>query len=529
MQVDKVSLADAHAFSPFFLDYISSKSTLQPYYGRFPVVENFADQIKEKQHAFPMATRTLLVETLNAQYEGFKPTPLLQQQIASLGSEKTFTVTTGHQLNIFTGPLYFIFKIVTVINACQRLKQQFPEYHFVPVYWMASEDHDYDEIKYFRLSGKKYAWETSQTGAVGRFNTNGLDKLAVEIPGNNPIFKEAYSKRKTLAGATRHYVNELFGSKGLVVIDADDRRLKNLLKPVISEDVLQQTYKPLVDRSNAGLHALGYKTQVHCRDINFFYLCEGVRSRLEISGDRFNVVDTDLSFSRAEIGKLIAQEPERFSPNVILRPLYQEIILPNIAYVGGPAEIIYWLQLQEVFTHAKVPFPVLMPRNFAMVIDHEVKRKWSKTGLSVKDLFEEKNYLFNHWVISHSNHDLSVTREQEALRDLFENLRERAMKIDPTLGPFAGASAKRGLSSIDKIHTKMMRAEKRLQADKLRQIEAVKDVLFPGGSLQERTDNFLNFFQKDAAFIDRLLELLDPFDFRFNVLSYPPPDLNGPA
>ena len=217
---------------------------------------------------------------------------------------------------------------------------------------------------------------------------------------------------------------------------------------------------------------------------------------------------------------MISLEPERFSPNVILRPLYQEIILPNIAYVGGPAEVIYWLQLHDVFKHFKVPFPMLMPRNFGMVIDHEVRRKWSKTGLGLKDLFEEKNYLFNHWVLAHSSHDLSTRKEQRALNELLQALRLRAENIDPTLGPFVGATAKRALASLEKVEQKMLQAEKRNQTDKLRQIDDVKDLLFPGGSLQERTDNFLNFHQRDPSFIDRLEAHFDPFDFRFNVLSY---------
>lgn len=520
MQLDKISLADAHAFSPFFLDYISKKETLQPFYHRFPEIGNVQEQIDEKLQSFPKNNRAVLVQTLRAQYEGFKVAPQLERQISALGESNTVTVTTGHQLNIFTGPLYFIFKIVTVVNTCKRLKEKHPEYNFVPVYWMASEDHDYDEIKYFRLNGQKYVWETDQTGAVGRFNTKGLDKLANEISGDNPIFREAYSRRKTLSAATRHYVNELFGGRGLVVIDADEHRFKQQFTSVIRADVLQQVNKPLVDKANAGLHALGYKTQIFCRDINFFYLHQGVRSRLEADGERFNVIDTDISFTRHEIERMIDEEPERFSPNVILRPLYQEMILPNIAYVGGPAEVIYWLQLHDVFKHFVVPFPMLMPRNFAMIIDHEVRRKWAKTGLELKDLFEEKDTLANQWILANSTHDLSVDQDRVKIDELFQSLRKRAEDIDPTLGAFIAASAKRALTSLEKIEHKMLRAEKRRQADKLRQIQEVKDKLFPGGSLQERTDNFLNFFQRDPAFIDRLEEYFDPFDFRFNILSY---------
>src|SRR5688572_19928905 len=211
MQLDKIALAETHAFSPFFLDYIEQKESLKPYYNRYPSLENFADQIAEKS-LFPAENREVLVATLQNQYDGFQRSARVAENILLLKNKKTFTVTTGHQLNIFTGPLYFIYKIVTVINTCKKLKARYPEFDFVPVYWMATEDHDYDEIKYFNLYGTKYVWETEQTGAVGRFDTKGLDTLANELPGEISIFKEAYKKGRTLCQAVRYYVNELFGS-----------------------------------------------------------------------------------------------------------------------------------------------------------------------------------------------------------------------------------------------------------------------------------------------------------------------------
>ena len=363
MQLDKIALADTHAFSPFFLDYVDQKETLTSYFNRYPLIENFKAQISEKS-AFPSAHRDVLVAELQKQYKGLTVSKAVSENILLLKNPKTFTVTTGHQLNIFTGPLYFVMKIVTAINTCKQLKAKYPEYDFVPVYWMATEDHDYDEIKYFNLYGKKYVWETDQTGAVGRFNTKGLDALANEVPGDVTIFKEAYLKSKTLSQAVRHYVNELFGKEGLVALDGDDRSLKALFRDSMQKDIFNQEYKAVVDATNAGLEELGYKTQVFCRDINFFYLDNGVRSRIEKDGAGFKVVDTEISFSADDIKKLIQEEPEKFSPNVILRPLYEETILPNLAYIGGPAEVIYWLQLKEMFTRAGTPFPILMPRNF---------------------------------------------------------------------------------------------------------------------------------------------------------------------
>lgn len=522
MQLKKIPLGDTRAFSSFFLDYIDQKNNLQPFYNRFPLIENFQEQINDKSKSFPAHHRQVLVSALQKQYAGLTCSEAVKKNIHSLSDERTFTITTGHQLNIFTGPLYFIYKIVTVINTCRELKAKFPGYDFVPVYWMASEDHDYDEIKYFRLYGKKYTWETGQKGAVGRFSTKGLDTLLEQLPGDVSIFREAYLKNNRLSDAVRHYVNALFGAEGLVVIDPDNRELKSLFREVMTDDVIRCNTLKLVDNTNKQLEGSGYKTQVFCRDINFFYLDNNLRSRIEKQGDRYHVLETSLSFSEDEVRRQIEEEPEKFSPNVILRPLYQEYILPNLAYIGGPAEVVYWLQLKAVFDQHKVPFPMLMPRNFAMVVEQHVYRKFEKTELELSHLFEEKNFLFNHWVLKHSRHNLTVGHERTVISDLFNALQRRGEAIDKTLGPFVGAEGKRALNSLEKIERKLLRAEKRLQSDKLRQIESVKDALFPNGSLQERTDNFLNFYQQDKAFISGLISNFDPFDFRFNVLIYTP-------
>jgi bacillithiol biosynthesis cysteine-adding enzyme BshC len=313
-------------------------------------------------------------------------------------------------------------------------------------------------------------------------------------------------------------VNELFGSSGLVILDADDRSLKGLFKTVIQDDLFNHTANRLVEKCSAALEAQGHKTEVNGREINLFYLDSEIRSRIETTPEGFSVVDSSLQFSKEQLEKMIQEETEKFSPNVILRPLYQETILPNLAYVGGPAEVAYWLQLKEVFDHYQLPFPILMPRNFAMVIDGPLSRKFKKTGLPIKDLFEEKNFLFNHWILRNTSRDLTLSKAINDVHAIFDEVRIKAEKIDRTLGPLVRAQAKHVVSRLEKIETKFIKAEKRVHAEKLNQIEVIKDTLFPQGSLQERVDNFLNFYQRDPGFIQTLIDHFDPFDFRFNIL-----------
>lgn len=521
MHLQKIPFEATHSFTPFFLDYIRQKESLRPFYGRFPTVANFSDQLKEKSASFTVQNREVLVTALQQQYKPFDISEQVKSNLEKLKHKTTFTVTTGHQLNIFTGPLYFIYKIVTVINTCKRLKEAYPDCDFIPVYWMASEDHDYEEIRSFRLYGKKYTWETNQQGAVGRFNTTDFKKLVADIPGDINLFKEAYTKHKKLSDAVRYYVNALFGNEGLIVVDGDDQVLKKLFIPAIEQDLFEQRHKPVVDKADAALEAIGYKTQIHCREINLFYLEDGLRNRIEKVGNKFNVVDTNTSFTESELRELVKKSPEKFSPNVVLRPLYQEMILPNLAYVGGPAEVVYWLQLKGVFEQHDTAFPILMPRNFALVLDSPTERKLTKTGLTLEDFFLDKHHLFNKVALKFSASPIMLNGEKDSIIKHFMVIQQNALAIDKTLGGLVDAEKQRAINSLEKIEKKLLKAEKRKQSDRLQQVETVKDGLFPNGSLQERTDNFLNFYQQDPNFIASLIKHFDPFDFSFNVLSYP--------
>ena len=521
MQHTKIPFKDTKIFSSFFLDYIHQKESLKKFYHRPPLISEFEGQIKEKQQSFSDQSRITLHDTLIKQYQELDISEIVSNNIGALKENTTFTITTGHQLNIFTGPLYFIYKIASVINACKQLKNSYPSYNFIPVYWMASEDHDFEEISYFKLYGKKYTWETDQQGGVGRFDPTSLKSILSKLPGDVSVFENAYLKHKSLSDAVRYYVNELFGKEGLLVVDADHRSLKSQFTDVITDDLFNHTAKTKVETTNAALNEKGYSTQVYARGINFFYLDDNVRGRLEKTAEGFSVVDADIQFTEEQTRNMIKNEPEKFSPNVILRPLYQEVILPNLAYFGGPAEVIYWLQLKGVFDHFKVPFPILMPRNFALVLNGPMARKFKKTGISTEELFLEKNFLFNDWVSKNTHHNLTLTQEINNVSQLLEKVKARATQIDPTLGPLVEAEARRAEKGFERIEQKLLKAEKRNHSDKLRQIEEVKDYLFPNGGLQERSDNFLNFYQEDPNFIQKVLDVFDPYDFQFNLLMYP--------
>lgn len=513
MLVQSLPLDVTRQFPPLFLDYIHQNPALKPFYGDFPDLEGFRRQLSRKP--FDAAKRQTLVSVLEKQYAGLPNPP----DFSVLLDETTFTVTTGHQLNLCTGPLYVVYKLITVVNLAKKLAAEFPDYRFVPVYWMATEDHDFAEINHFQIDGNAYAWHTEQTGAVGRMKTGELKAVFAKVSEKLPVFERAYAGQPTLAAAVRAYTHELFGAEGLVCLDADDRALKAQFADVMRDDVTNHTAFRLVNETTQRLEALGYKAQIHPRDINFFYLGNGVRERLVRVHDGYEVLDTGIQLLESEMGELIDAEPEALSPNVILRPLYQEMILPNLAYVGGPAEVPYWLQLKGVFDHHGVPFPLLMPRNFALVLNQPSARRLKSLGLAPEELFHEEHVLRKTFVQRHSDLDLSLNDEIAAFGQRFSILEAKAVAVDATLGGAVRADFKRLLNRLDWLEKRLVRAEARRQEVGLRHLAEVKAHLFPNGEAQERVQNFMTFALPHPDFLRNMAAVFDPLDFRYYVVE----------
>ncbi|MBD2754709.1 bacillithiol biosynthesis cysteine-adding enzyme BshC [Spirosoma validum] len=512
MDCQYLPLASTGQFSSLFLDYITKKDKLKSFYSRFPELPAFQEQINDK--SFDESKRQILVDTLERQYQQITNKP----DFSVLLQANTFTVTTGHQLNIFTGPLYIVYKLITTINLARRLKEAYPDYNFVPVYWMATEDHDFAEINHFSLLGRNYAWQTEQRGAVGRMNPQELKSLFSQIPEKLSLFEEAYLKRNTLADAARHYVNELFGAEGLICLDADDTALKRVFAPIMHDELIYQKSGELVQKKTEQLESLGYKTVIAPRDINLFYLDDQLRERIERTADgTYRVLHTKLKFSESEITALLEEHPEQFSPNVVLRPLYQETILPNLAYVGGPSEVPYWLQLKDVFDHFQTTFPILMPRNFAMYVPSVAAKRICKLGLTPEDLFQDTLVLKREYVEHHARHTLKFDNENKTVHKALDAILHKAQMVDPTLEKAVLAETKRFANAVARLEKKMRRAEERNQETGVRQLLAVKNELFPNGALQERSENFLTFYLNDRTFLEKMLAVFNPFDYRMQL------------
>ncbi len=513
-------------FFKLILDYLAGAESVRPFYHYAPSLESFASAIKDKQKE--LINRPVLVEVLKEQHLKLPNAIASLQQIDLLLQPNTYTVTTGHQLCLFTGPLYFLYKIITTINLADALNKAYPGNHFVPVYWMASEDHDFEEVSRVNIFGKKIVWKQEQKGVTGKIATDSLKNVLEElkpIMGSSEnalklfdIFEQAYAK-PTLAMASAYLVHALFGQYGLLIIDGDDVRLKSEFKNIIKDDILNATNYKLVNSCIQKLAEQNIKAQVNPREINCFYKTEGLRERIEKKDEHYHIVNTDIHFTEVEILTELENHPDRFSPNVVLRPLYQEKILPNVASIGGPGELAYWMEYKSMFEHHHINFPILMLRNCLLWIESTIHERILKLNIHNEELFlpiEEQIKIF----LNKQGSDISFTHEEKQLKDLYEIIKTKAEKIDPTLKGTVEAELQKQLNILKTIESKLLKAEKQKQEVNINQLKKIKDKLFPEGHLQERHDNFIPFFIKHGdAFITELKEHLNPFEKQLVVLS----------
>lgn len=527
MPTDCISYQNSGYFSTLMNDYLEEKSNLHSLYHRFPNLGNFEWQIQEKQANFNDTSRATLVSALQKQYARVETSALTNQNIAALANSNTFTITTGHQLNLFSGPLYFLYKIISTINLTTELKAKFPNSNFVPVYWMATEDHDFEEINYFNFKGKKFRWNKESAGPVGRLSTEGLadflEVYTLELGSSTnantlkKLFEDSYLNHDNLADATRFLANALFGAYGLVILDADNQDLKRNFIPFVKEELLHQSSHKLVLETAEKLK--NYTIQVNPREINLFYIEDDIRERIIFENDTYKVNHTKIEFSESEILSLLENHPEKFSPNVIMRPLYQEVILPNLCYIGGGGEIAYWLELKSFFAAAKITFPILLLRNSVLLATEKQVKKADKLNLNWADLFSKQDDLVNTKTKQLSDFPIDLTHLKAQLQKQFSALYEVANKTDESFIGAVKAQEVKQIKGLENLEKRLLKAQKRKLSDILQRITDLQNELFPNQSLQERQTNFSEFYlEYGDNLIPTLIEQLKPLDNKFDII-----------
>ncbi len=465
-------------------------------------LENFKNQIAEKQKSFSDEKREIVYNTIFSQNQEESMSAKQLEYLFLLKEKNTFTITTGHQLNLFTGPVFFVYKILQTIKTAEFLKSNFPDHNFVPIFWMATEDHDFEEIDHFKTREHYYEIKGNSGGDVGNIKIE--DQYFIQefekefkdsLYGTELILwiKNAYKKGNSHTQAIRYLVNQLFAEYGLLTIDGNSKELKSQVKDIFKKELLSNQLFETTKTQIEFLEKEYRKVQVNPREINLFYLSE-TRNRIEIVNNEYQILDTNLKFSQEEILNELENHPEKFSPNAVLRPAYQESVLPNLAYVGGNAEVMYWIELKDYFESINLPFPILIPRNSMLFIEEKTLKKIEKSGLKIENFFENYAEVINLKLLENNEIKLLLNNKETELINSFSELKNKASETEKTFFNLVEAEETRQLKSFRRMQKRLLKAEKIKELERFDQMQNLFLKVHPAGNWQERVFNFSVFY-----------------------------------
>ena len=532
MLIKKINIKDTPFSSELVRDYIESEK-LNSFFSYKNQLDNYKKIIK-KRSSFPLKKRDLLYNVLNSQYNGISDIGSVLDSIEKLKNKNTFTVTTGHQLCLNTGPLYFIYKILHTIKLCVELSKTYKEFNFIPVFWMASEDHDFEEIKSFETYSNKYQIASNDDDScTGKIKPLHVTKILEEInknfdgkPFKNDIydlFASSYSKNLSLAESTRKIVHTLFKDYGLVIIDADDKQFKKSFKNYFIDEAENFSTNSFVSETIKKLTKLyrnKIKIQVNPRDLNLFLIKHKKRYRLKFSNGKYHLVGSNISYKKDEIINKIKNNSEELSPNVILRPLYQEYLLPNLSYVGGNAEISYWLQLKSLFNYHKISFPILVVRNSFILLNRREVESIKKYNMDITDFLDSRDSFLRKIVKNNIENDISLENEKNIIKNLNEDLIKKIADIDANLKTSIKSIEAKQISLMNLLEKKIIKSQKVKVKNIINTLEKIYNKIYPDGLFQERKINFSEFYSyKGKELIDIIYQSTSPFDNSINIVE----------
>ena len=524
-----ISLSETGIFSDLILDFVKKNESIRPLVDFFPDIKSVKKKIKQLK----VSSRIQLVNTLKVQYEktNFFDVCLdkVNYNIDLISHSNVYTITTGHQLNIFSSPLFLIYKIISIINYSKYLNKNIKNCQFVPLFWMATDDHDFKEIQSFNLFNSKYEWDFVTKDVVGNLSTDGIHHLLNAIEGIlkttshgedlYSIYKYVYTKNSNYADANRSLLTSLFGEYGLVILDPNDKSLKKIFIDEFKSEIDHQNVFKNVSFSN-NIISKNYKPEINPLINNIFYLSKNIRAKIEFDQKKrdFFSKDHKKRWSKEELFKELDLHPSRFSPNVFLRTLYQQKITPSIIYIGGPSEISYWLQLKLLFDKRNIDFPLLELRSFFLILSSEVSNFYKYYSLSDSDLFQ--------------SHDRKIKKIIKNLMNLkFDTLQKDILKllnkIESNLNSVDGFSMasfyvfkKKVDKEYGRLESKIIKSQKNKYNDifnKLNMIDA--NVLF-NNLTQERIQSFIPFYMKyGKSFFSFLINESSTFDNKYIILT----------
>lgn len=514
LSVRRVPFSRFESFPALFQDYSDHFERLSEFYaGDF---RDRAERIRAVERTAAVERdRATLVDVLLEQNERWGMSAATRGNIEALRKDDTAAVVTGQQVGIFTGPLYTILKGITTIQLARQLSDESGR-AVVPVFWLGVEDHDFEEVASVHLLRRnepealRYAEAPDgPPGPVGRLRMSSeIDRLVDQIDEILPptdfkpevmrVLREAYCSGETFGDAFARLLRAFLPDSGLVLLSSDDARLKRLVAPLYQREIVDPEALSAEVGGVSTRLAERYHQQVHVTPTNLFLLDDGGRYPIDFDGDRFRLRGVDQAFSADDLLKLLDDHPERFSPNVVLRPLTQDTLLPTAAYVGGPGEISYFAQYGAAYEWADVPMPLIYPRASVTLVESKVEKVLEKYDLDVPDFGDDVDRLFQRVVVDAMDVDLDRLFQGASgpLHESVNTVKQSLEALDPTLGKAAEATRSALMGEFEKLKGKAVRLEKKNKEVIRNQLAKAHANLYPNGILQERALSLVYFLNK---------------------------------
>jgi len=539
-----INFSDIPGNQNLFLDYIYEFENVREYYKHnfrnkdaYPsVFKSITESRKDKQLNISGIIKNQYLTLQNISNKTLRNIDLIDK-------EKTIAVVTGQQLGILGGPLYTVYKIITAIRLANQLTERYDDFKFVPVFWLEGDDHDFNEVRSINLFNNEnqvlnfgYKDEINDDDAKQSIGKINFDEALNEFFSNYEgslresdfkkelvsKIKECYQVGKSFKQSFKELLFWLFDEYGLVIFDPQDPHIKSLLKPIFKKEVNDfALHTQKLIQTSAKLEEL-YHAQVKVKPVNLFYHTDDGRYSVEPVDEVFKLRRKRKQFTKDEILTEIENFPERFSPNVLLRPICQDYLFPTGFYIGGPSEIAYFAQVTPLYDFYKIAPPIIFPRSSATILEKNVSSGLDKYDLSMNDIFLGLDELKEKVIagLSENNIETTFVEASKEIELTFDKIKENLFAIDKTLVDSSGRYKDRIMSSILELKTKAIKAQETKHETTIRQLTRLSNLLYPLGNLQEREINFTYFYNKYGKdFIRKIYDDLSVSEFEHQIIS----------
>ena len=526
MDVDKSSF-NSLPFSKLFKHYTSGDGSINDFFETPPArSESVAESISSFRFQGDREVSVSMLESFN---EAYLDSEITKAQIERIKNNDSLTVVTGQQVTLFGGPLYTVYKTITAILYSKRLERE-TNRPVVPVFWIADEDHDIDEVSSVVLpdshdttkiafSHKSYdVAPPASTIELGDELNNVWNQLNDALDQTDfsarlmDDIRACYRSDTTFGESFSKLLMTYFGKHGLLIAGSLNSDVKTSCKHLLKTAVTsQKDITEALDDTTYALKEAGYHDQVQVQPSNLFYITEsGERIKLQFADDAWSIPGK--KWTEEELLSSIESQPENFSPNVFLRPILQDYILPVAAYVGGPGEIAYYAQMKRFYKCFGFKMPIILPRFSITLFESAIDRILEKLPFEWQTYRNRIEDLEKEFVEKTESVDIEklfgIWRSQ--IDELSRAKRDEIGEVDPSLKGSVGKAKATYFSELDKLKGKVYRSVKEQENVQLDRIKRIKNNLFPNGNLQEREVAFIYYMNKYGTDLwDRVIDELE--------------------